>query len=78
MESQQQHPGNGKVPWMRASITPPALIASSGPDVAVDSSSSVVMLMEKQAQFVVDTASVVSILSETLYKRYSGVSPLSA
>ncbi len=33
----QQHP----VPWMRPSITPPAFTASSGPVVAVVSSSSV-------------------------------------
>ncbi len=37
MESPQQHP----VPWMRPSITPPAFTASSGPVVAVVSSSSV-------------------------------------
>ncbi len=35
------HPGNGPVPWMRRSITPPDLTASSGLDVAVVSSSSV-------------------------------------
>ncbi len=39
--SPQQHPGNGPVSWMRRSITPPDLTASSELDAAVVSSSSV-------------------------------------
>ncbi len=39
--SPQQRPGNDPVPWMRHSVTPPALTASSKPDVAVVTSSSV-------------------------------------